>query len=162
MHYKGLTGLAMALVLAGCSAIEPMGSPREEEPDSSGETREQAPAEEQVRQPRDETPRETPPEERRSGDALSPAAASLLSSARGFLQGGDPDRALSLIQRAHGISPNAAEVYYHFARAHQARQEYARAEQFARRGLTLAGDRDSLHRQGEQLLADIRRAAGGR
>ncbi|TVP55198.1 MAG: hypothetical protein EA349_09890 [Halomonadaceae bacterium] len=143
---KGLVGLLALVLLAGC-AIELAETPEQRE----------APREQEA--PVVTVPDEPAPHERRSGDALSPAAASLLASARGFLQGGQPDRALSLIQRAHGISPNAAEVYYHFAQAHQARQEYDRAEQFARRGLALAGNREKLERQGAELLAGIRHAA---
>ncbi|MDX1589179.1 MAG: tetratricopeptide repeat protein [Oleiphilaceae bacterium] len=158
MHYKGWAGLLLALLLAGCSAIEPM-QPPEERPSGEVSPEETAPESASETRP---VPPERAPQERRSGDALSPAAASLLATARGFLQGGDPDRALTLIHRAHGISPNAAEVYYHFARAYLARREYQRAEQFAGRGLALAGDRDSLHRQGEQLLAEIRQAGASR
>lgn len=143
---RRLAGLLPLVFLAGC-AIEPAGTPQQRE----------APATEQ--EPVVSTPEQTERYDRRSGDPLSPAAASLLASARGYLQGGQPDRALTLIQRAHGISPNAAEVYYHFAHAHQARGEYARAEQFARRGLALAGNREKLEQQGVDLLAGIRQAA---
>jgi len=145
-----LASLLALVFLAGCAAVIDDGSRKERAPD-----REDRP----VVSPA--TPAEEP-ERRRSGSKLSPAAASLLATAEGYLRGGEPDQAISLSQRAHRISPDSAEVYYSLARAHKAKAELSRAEQFALRGVALAGDQEKLEQQGWRLVAEIRQEAGDR
>lgn len=143
--------MLLAVMLAGCAAIETV------EPGD-----EPSPEEQEAKQVPDPEPPREPVEDARRTTAqdLAPAAANLLSTAQGFMMGGDPGRALSVIQRAHRISPNAPEVYYHYAQAHQLREDWPRAEQFARRGIALAGDNEDKARAGWTLLAEIRDEAG--
>lgn len=100
--------------------------------------------------------------QRETGTALSPAAASLLTSARGMLRAGNTERALNLAQRAQRISPDAAEVYYRMAQIYQKDSDHARAEQFALKGISKAGNDPGLRRTGWSMLAEIRDSRGDR
>jgi predicted Zn-dependent protease len=93
-------------------------------------------------------------------EALSPAARSLIRKADALLRAGDPQGAISQLERAQRISPRSAEVYFHLAQAYAGMQRYGAGEQFARKGLSLAGNDSGLQKQGWRLLADIRRASG--
>lgn len=99
---------------------------------------------------------------RETGTALSPAAASLLTSARGMLRAGNTERALNLAQRAQRISPDAAEVYYRMAQIYQKDSDHARAEQFALKGISKAGNDPALRQRGWSMLAEIRASRGDR
>jgi len=148
-------GLALVLVAAGCGTVpEQTGDdqPRMVEPQTPEQPRERdgvTGAEPDV----DQRQRET-------GSELAAAAESLLASADGMLSGGDVDRALNMAQRAQRISPDSAEVYYRLGRIHQAKGNYARAEQFVLKGLNKAGNDAELRRSGWSLLAEIRTRRG--
>ncbi|MBS3804739.1 MAG: tetratricopeptide repeat protein, partial [Oleiphilaceae bacterium] len=98
------------------------------------------------------------PSYRDQGDALSPAAASLVMEADAMMAQGNAEGALSRLERAQRISPRSAEIYYKLSRAYVKMDQLGRAEQFARKGLSLAGNNAKQQRQGWMLLAGIRRA----
>lgn len=138
--------LLMLLLLAGCAT--PTDISREEAPETVAEPEpeDEAVAEERAR--------------RMTGGELSPVAANLLASSKGLLDGGEPDAALNLAQRAHRISPDAAEVYYRIGEIHMTRGDYGRAEQFVLKGIGKAGNDEALQRSGWELLVDIRENEG--
>ena len=138
--------LAAVLLLAACATPGDMAS------------REDAPTVEESDAPEAAPEQDTP--QRATGSELSPVAANLLASAQGLLNGGDTDGALNLAQRAHRISPDAAEVYFQLGEIHMARGDYARAEQFVLKGIDKAGNNESQQRTGWQMLVDIRESDG--
>lgn len=140
---------AVMVVMVGC-ATPP--EDREEPPEEVVEVADP----EEVTEPEEEPD----PRRRDSGGELSPAASSLLSTAEGLLEGGDPDGALNLVERAQRISPDAAQVYFMLGEVHQARGQPDRAEQFVLKGITQAGNNTQLQRQGWSLLVGIREADG--
>ena len=103
---------------------------------------------------------EPEPPRRDTGGELSPAASSLLSTARGLLRGGDADGALNLVERAQRISPDAAEVYFMLGQVHRERGDLGRAEQFVLKGITQAGNNAELQKRGWSLLVGIREDDG--
>ena len=160
---RGITGLrrfhpglvlALVLLVGGCSLVQDR--PRDDQqviaPVEAGDP---AGGEKQQRG----TP-ERDARQRQTGSELSPAAASLLASARGMLRSGNTERALSLAQRAQRIAPDAAEVYYRLGQIYHKRSDHARAEQFVLKGISKAGNDPDLSRTGWSMLAEIRASDG--
>ncbi|TDT44601.1 hypothetical protein DES49_0714 [Halospina denitrificans] len=146
--------LMVVLLLGGCSMVQDRPSD-DQEVIAPIETKE--PEDVETQEP--DTP-ERDARQRQTGSELSPAAASLLASARGMLLAGNTERALNLAQRAQRISPDAAQVYYRLAEIYQKRSDHARAEQFALKGISKAGNDPKLRRTGWSLLADVRASRG--
>ncbi|TGN38355.1 tetratricopeptide repeat protein [Marinobacter confluentis] len=117
-------------------------------------------------EPRVERKSEQPDTERRSpsyqdeGDELPAAARGLIGQAESLLAAGDAQGAVSQLERAQRIAPRSAEVYFGLAEAYVALNQLGAAEQFALKGLSLAGSDSLLQRNGWLLMADIRRARG--
>lgn len=117
-------------------------------------------------EPRVERKSEQPEEERMApayqeeGDALSPAARGLIQHADSLLASGDAQAAVSQLERAQRIAPRSSAVYFRLSEAYVALDQLGSAEQFALKGLSLAGNDTSLQRDGWLLLADIRRSRG--
>ncbi len=164
----GIPGLGLFLVvtlLAGCasgpgSIYVPAGGgdqSRSTAPDSDEKAAPAPQPEPQVSEP---SAPEPAPRYQDESEALSPAARSLIQKADAQLRAGNPQGAISQLERAQRISPRSAEVYFHLAQAYAGMQRYGAGEQFARKGLSLAGNNTALQRQGWMLLADIRRASG--
>jgi len=97
---------------------------------------------------------------REAGEHLSPAALSLVQEADRLLAQGRTAEAVVRLERAQRIAPRSPEVYFKLAEAYVRSDQLARAEQFALKGLSLAGNNSRLQRAGWLLLADIRRARG--
>ena len=146
--------LAFVVLVGGCSAVRdrPADDQRVIAPVQTDEAEERGKEDAGVSE-RDARQRET-------GTGLSPAAASLLASARGMLRAGNTERALNLAQRAQRISPDAAEVYYRMAQIYQKDSDHARAEQFVLKGISKAGNDPELRRTGWSMLAEIRASRG--
>ncbi|MFC0704844.1 tetratricopeptide repeat protein [Marinobacter persicus] len=168
--------LAFLLVLGGCATgpggdgiYAPMGGDdrtRAPEPPRTDAGKDEA--EEKVwrksEQPQqDEDPRE---DERRSpsysetGSQLPAAALSLVREGDRRLQQGNTAGAIASLERAQRIAPRSAEVYFKLAEAYVRSDNLGTAEQFTLKGLSLAGNNESMQRSGWRLLADIRRARG--
>lgn len=97
---------------------------------------------------------------REQGDALSPAARSLIAQADQMMAQGNYQGAVSQLERAQRISPRSAEVYYKLSEAYVAMDNLGAAEQFTLKGLSVTGTDTRLQKAGWNLLADIRRARG--
>lgn len=97
---------------------------------------------------------------REQGDALSPAARSLIVQADQMMAQGNHQAAISQLERAQRISPRSAEVYYKLSEAYVAMDNLGAAEQFTLKGLSVTGTDTRLQKAGWSLLADIRRARG--
>lgn len=102
------------------------------------------------------------PAHREQAGRLSPAAEMLVARARTALNDGDPQQALDQLERAQRISPHAPRVYLQLARTYQAMKRYGQAQQLVLKGLSLAGDDNSLRAEAWSLMADIRQSAGDR
>ncbi len=100
------------------------------------------------------------PAYQQEGDALPPAARGLIQRADSLLASGDAQAAVSQLERAQRIAPRSSTVYFRLSEAYVALDQLGSAEQFALKGLSLAGNDASLQRNGWLLLADIRRARG--
>ncbi|MDL0432476.1 tetratricopeptide repeat protein [Marinobacter sp. TBZ242] len=170
-RYVGL--ITLALALAGCASGPGGGSIYV--PAGGASSRDEAPEPPQTSD-RDEEPRverksEQPEEPARQqeysspsyqdeGDALSPAARSLIQRADSLMAAGDTQAAVAQLERAQRIAPRSAQVYFKLSEAYVAMDQLGSAEQFTLKGLSLAGSDSSLQRAGWLLLADIRRARG--
>lgn len=163
---------ALSVALAGCASdiyAPPGGGDRDREPapqppaveedeDRSPRLSEQ-PQEQQEREDREQE-RAPGPGYQEQGDDLSPAAASLIERADALMAEGNPDAALSQLERAQRISPRSAQVYFKLSEAYARTDNLGAAEQFTMKGLSLAGSNTSLQKAGWELLASIRRERG--
>lgn len=112
-------------------------------------------------QPQQPEPRPDPePRHRTEGSSISPAAAGLVAQADKAFRRGNISAGMASLQRAQRISPDAPVIYYKMAEGYVLGDNLARAEQFAVKGISVAGTDEALQRSGWQLLADIRRARG--
>lgn len=162
--------LAVLLALPGCatgpgSTYVPAGGARPPLPASPAadpvSATETAPAEPAPSvTPKPATGPASVPSYRDAGDTLSPAALSLIREADRLLAQGRTAEAVARLERAQRIAPRSAEVYFKLAEAYVRSDQLGRAEQFALKGLSLAGSNNRLQRAGWLLLADIRRARG--
>ena len=166
-----LLALAGALsgTLTGCatgpgsgSIYVPTGEDRQAPPPPQVATEPDEPrVERKSEQPGSETvPEPRTPSYQEQGDALSPAAQSLVSKADNLLAAGDAQGAVSQLERAQRIAPRSATVYFSLARAYMELGQLGTAEQFSLKGLSLAGNDSTAQRTGWLLLADIRQARG--
>lgn len=168
--YAGV--MALALTIAGCasgpgggSIYVPAGdsSSRDEAPEPPQTSdREEPRVERKSEQPEEPVrqPEYSSPSYQDEGDALSPAARSLIQRADSLMAAGDSQAAVAQLERAQRIAPRSAEVYFKLSQAYVAMDQLGSAEQFTLKGLSLAGSDSSLQRAGWLLLADIRRARG--
>lgn len=164
--------VVLSLALAGCasgpgggSIYVPIGGSSRDEPpeppqvgagdDEPGVARKSEQSEAPERQLEHSTP-----SYQEAGDTLPPAAASLIQRSDRLLAAGDAQAAVSQLERAQRIAPRSSAVYFRLSEAYVALDQLGSAEQFALKGLSLAGNDASLQRNGWLLLADIRRARG--
>jgi tetratricopeptide (TPR) repeat protein len=155
----------LVTLLAGCasgpgSIYVPAGGGGQARSSASGSDEQAAPVQKPAPRVSEPSAPEPAPRYQDQSEALSPAARSLIQKADSLLRAGNPQGAISQLERAQRISPRSAEVYFHLARAYAGMQRYGAGEQFARKGLSLAGSNTGLQKQGWMLLADIRRASG--
>lgn len=166
-------GLITLLVLAGCasgpgSVYVPAGGARAPvavgtpvtEPGSGTDTAPAATDADESGKAVPESASTPTPSYREAGEQLSPAALSLVQEAERLMAQGRTAEAVTRLERAQRIAPRSAEVYFKLAEAYVRSDQLARAEQFALKGLSLAGNNSRLQRAGWLLLADIRRARG--
>ena len=171
IKYAGL--VVLALTMAGCasgpgggSIYVPAGessSPDEApQPPQTGERDNEPRVERKSEQPEEpiRQPERSAPSYQDEGDALSPAARSLIQRADSLMASGDTQAAVAQLERAQRIAPRSAQVYFKLSQAYVALDQLGSAEQFTLKGLSLAGSDSSLQRAGWLLLADIRRARG--
>lgn len=162
-----LCGLALA-VLGGCatgpdggSIYVPVGGSGDQDRPVTGQP-ESAPSGD-IGQPKASPPtvEEPPaPTHRTEGQSISPAAAGLVRQADQAFAAGNISGGMGLLQRAQRISPDASAIYYKMAEGYVLEKNLPRAEQFATKGISLAGSNQGLQKSGWRLLSDIRRARG--
>ncbi|MDF0749875.1 hypothetical protein NLU14_06490 [Marinobacter sp. 71-i] len=165
--------IAVAITVAGCASGPGGGSiyvpaggehSRDEapQPPQTSERGDEPRVERKSEQPEEpmRQPEHSTPSYQDEGDALSPAARSLIRRADGLMASGDTQAAVAQLERAQRISPRSAQVYFKLSQAYVALDQLGSAEQFTLKGLSLAGSDSSLQRAGWLLLADIRRARG--
>ncbi len=114
-------GVALALVMSGCSVLQPEAPPPAPPPQP----------------PAPVTPPPTVPQAPSRPAEPSTAAAwkPLLARADQAARSGDYDQALALLERAQRIAPRSGEIYLQLARTHQARGDRDQAQAAAERGL---------------------------
>ncbi|MEH6471622.1 MAG: tetratricopeptide repeat protein [Halopseudomonas sp.] len=87
----------------------------------------------------------------------SPALLALMEQADGLESKGDQQGALAQLERAQRIAPRDPLVYLQLARLRLHMNDRARAEQLARRGLSLSGGDADLDAAFKALLAELDR-----
>lgn len=170
-RYAGL--IAAAITVAGCASgpgggsiyVPAGGEPSRDEapqPPQTSERGDEPRVERKSEQPEEpmRQPEHSAPSYQDEGDALSPAARSLIRRADGLMASRAPQAAVAQLERAQRIAPRSAQVYFKLSQAYVALDQLGSAEQFTLKGLSLAGSDSSLQRAGWLLLADIRRARG--
>lgn len=93
-------------------------------------------------------------------EQLDGPVLALLTTAQQQQGSGDLNGAASSLERAQRIAPREPQVLYRLAEVRLAQGDAAQAEQFARRGLTLAGGRPALQAGLWELIAQARERQG--
>lgn len=93
-------------------------------------------------------------------EQLDGPVLALLSTAQQQQGSGDLNGAASSLERAQRIAPREPQVLYRLAEVRLAQGDAAQAEQFARRGLTLASGRPALQAGLWDLIAQARERQG--
>ena len=93
-------------------------------------------------------------------EQLDGPVLALLTTAQQQQASGDLNGASSSLERAQRVAPREPQVLYRLAQVHMAQGDAAQAEQFARRGLTLANGRPALQASLWELIAQAREKQG--
>ncbi|MPQ83884.1 tetratricopeptide repeat protein [Pseudomonas sp. MAFF 730085] len=93
-------------------------------------------------------------------EQLDGPVLSLLTTAQQQQAGGDLNGASSSLERAQRVAPREPQVLYRLAQVRLAQGDAPQAEQFARRGLSLANGRPDLQASLWALIGDARAAQG--
>jgi hypothetical protein len=93
-------------------------------------------------------------------EQLDGPVLALLTTAQQQQAGGDLNGASSSLERAQRVAPREPQVLYRLAQVRMAQGDAAQAEQFARRGLTLANGRPDLQASLWGLIAQAREKQG--
>ena len=93
-------------------------------------------------------------------EQLDGPVLALLTTAQQQQAGGDLNGASSSLVRAQRVAPREPQVLYRLAQVRMAQGDAPQAEQFARRGLSLANGRPDLQASLWALIGDARAAQG--
>jgi hypothetical protein len=93
-------------------------------------------------------------------EQLDGPVLALLTTAQQQQASGDLNGASSSLERAQRVAPREPQVLYRLAQVRMAQGDAAQAEQFARRGLTLANGRPALQANLWELIAQAREKQG--
>ncbi|MGE8064119.1 tetratricopeptide repeat protein [Pseudomonas sp. NPDC089569] len=93
-------------------------------------------------------------------EQLDGPVLALLTTAQQQQASGDLNGASSSLERAQRVAPREPQVLYRLAQVRMAQGDAAQAEQFARRGLTFAGNRPALQASLWELIAQAREKQG--
>ncbi|KAB0519234.1 MULTISPECIES: tetratricopeptide repeat protein [Pseudomonas] len=93
-------------------------------------------------------------------EQLDGPVLALLTTAQQQQASGDLNGASSSLERAQRVAPREPQVLYRLAQVRLAQGDAPQAEQFARRGLTLANGRPDLQASLWALIGDARAAQG--
>lgn len=93
-------------------------------------------------------------------EQLDGPVLALLTTAQQQQAGGDLNGASSSLERAQRVAPREPQVLYRLAQVRMAQGDAAQAEQFARRGLTMANGRPALQASLWELIAQAREKQG--
>jgi hypothetical protein len=93
-------------------------------------------------------------------EQLDGPVLALLTTAQQQQAGGDLNGASSSLERAQRVAPREPQVLYRLAQVRMAQGDAPQAEQFARRGLTLANGRPALQANLWELIAQAREKQG--
>lgn len=93
-------------------------------------------------------------------EQLDGPVLALLTTAQQQQAGGDLNGASSSLERAQRVAPREPQVLYRLAQVRMAQGDAPQAEQFARRGLSLANGRPELQASLWALIGDARAAQG--
>lgn len=93
-------------------------------------------------------------------EQLDGPVLALLTTAQQQQAGGDLSGASSSLERAQRVAPREPQVLYRLAQVRMAQGDAPQAEQFARRGLTMANGRPDLQASLWALIGDARAAQG--
>ncbi|CAM3241141.1 tetratricopeptide repeat protein [Pseudomonas gessardii] len=93
-------------------------------------------------------------------EQLDGPVLALLTTAQQQQAGGDLNGASSSLERAQRVAPREPQVLYRLAQVRMAQGDAAQAEQFARRGLTMANGRPDLQASLWGLIAQAREKQG--
>ncbi len=93
-------------------------------------------------------------------EQLDGPVLALLTTAQQQQAGGDLNGASSSLERTQRVAPREPQVLYRLAQVRMAQGDAPQAEQFARRGLTMANGRPDLQASLWALIGDARAAQG--
>jgi len=145
--------LLIACMLSGCSSIGTTSNQSTLPPieESSTGVDEQS------------SPSDTNPEvadEAKPNAASNSAAMLLLAQSETLRTEGKGGQAIAMVERAIRLEPSNGDLWIQLGRLNFESNEYARAEQYARRGIALTKANTNTQKRGWLLLADVSEARG--
>lgn len=99
---------------------------------------------------------------RQPEEVSGPAVLSLLSQARGDLEGGRPELAASALERAQRIEPRNPFIWQQLAAAHLRQNRLLETENMAQRSNSLARGNPYIEIENWRMIAAARRGRGDR
>lgn len=111
------------------------------------------------------TPPESPnnqelADEAKPNAASNSAALLLLAQSESLRTEGKDEQAIAMVERAIRLEPRNGDLWVQLGRLNYETNEYARAEQYARRGISLTQAGSETSKRGWLLLADVSEARG--
>jgi Tetratricopeptide repeat len=159
--FSALGGI-LALTLAGCAAAPPYEQPSTQPtpapapPPPVHRAPAPTPAPPPPAPPQPTPPPPQPPQQFQ----LGPAAAALVNEARQEAANGDPQLALSTVERALRIEPKNPLLWLILGQAHEGAGQYELAASMGRKALQLAEGDPAVQARAWRLIGDSLRARG--
>jgi len=92
--------------------------------------------------------------------ASNSAALLLLAQSESLRTEGKGQQAIAMVERAIRLEPSNGDLWVQLGRLNYEKRGYARAEQYARRGISLSQANSDTLKHGWLLLADVSEARG--
>ncbi len=147
---RALTAICVTCWLVGCSSVGVT-------PPTTSSPPAEIPPEESIGPA---VPSSQDPAPSTTDTASNSAALLLLAQSDDLRTDGKHPQAIALVERAIRLEPRNGTLWVQLGRLNFEQGEFAQAEQYARRGIALAGTKPAAKRDGWLLLADISDARG--
>ena len=150
-----LATLLAMIILSGCSSVSSPTSQGTLPPIEENSTVSDAQS-----APADPTSNQESTVEPTPNAASNNAALLLLAQSETLRNEGKGKQAIAMVERAIRLEPSNGDLWVQLGRLNYETNEYARAEQYARRGISLTQAGSDTLKQGWLLLADVSEARG--
>jgi len=150
-----LVALFVVILLSGCSSVSSLPDQRSLPPIEESST-----APDARPTPAESTTNQEITDETKLNAASNSAALLLLAQSETLRTEGKGEQAIAMVERAIRLEPSNGDLWVQLGRLNYEQKEYARAEQYARRGISLTQAGSETLQRGWLLMADVSEARG--